>query len=914
MSPMSEPSSPLFAAAYKDFQVELEDDTNMLMDMEDGEDDELASNPREAEAGKEGPRGKGKEKEKEKASTEDLAATPPAASWPPILPAKEKRKPLTLTELPVDVLREIVKEVNHTNDLTNLSLTCRCLHSLAIPYVYSRFDIVWPDIQTNCERTGVDALTYGLSTLVASGRRGNNYASYVKKFSLGNGPSDWVGEYNINKEGGKMLGTLVYLAATKMEILETFSWDMPTGVLRDVFMALHDLESLKNVHVRFHDNRETTTPTSQHPSRRVETPTFKGFKDLRSLSVLDIDERQYLREISYAIEGSVTKLKELTLGLAAHVPPNGRWVKDLDDLDLIENPSFNHLDAAVGGVLGVILGRIMDLESDSRKQKAVKMNTENGGIPEGSEINAPLSIVTLGNTAPTALYLSSVNTNAPLGPLGNLPGSLPVAPGLLPAAPSVGQIHPPIPLQAGGSSTGSSVVVVENVQDEEAAISETPDLSSTSPQAAVHPSVTDLLPSDTNHAIPSSSSSTPPPPLAPAAKDGMEEKKTRQLHLESLNLERIPLSVRVLTRAIDWTTLQNLTILNCCNHIRLWKALRRKFSPSPQNSWSSSFLSSLNAKSKPTAFYAPHQNGYLANYRPKNAPTGWDYKIRLKKLHTNMVSTHLINFIYETLPPNSLEVLFLQETPATGESGGGVTMESIYKGCIRRHKGSLKKLLIDGNVGQPIPNLHGQQTHPVTEPAAKWVFDREVLKFISSAKMPELRELGLAIEWKDWHYFLSKLPQIPQLRSLFIHRVRDSPLISQCESREMAQQILNTVILRPEIELCYVGIINKCFELLEGGDEDQDGESPHTVNGTSPNAVNEVDSDDEDSEDGDMDDLDDDEIDGVDEDETDSEADAAEAREEEDEDDASEKNRIRLREILFYDDKVAIFKARTGKL
>ena len=80
---------------------------------------------------------------------------------------KEKKPPLRLLELPVDILKDIVKEVTHTNDLTSLALCHSALHRLTIPHIYSRFDIVWPDTNTHAEpRSGVDALTYGLATLV----------------------------------------------------------------------------------------------------------------------------------------------------------------------------------------------------------------------------------------------------------------------------------------------------------------------------------------------------------------------------------------------------------------------------------------------------------------------------------------------------------------------------------------------------------------------------------------------------------------------------------------------------------------------------------------------------------------------------------------------------------------------------
>ncbi|KAG0136815.1 hypothetical protein HOY82DRAFT_576257 [Tuber indicum] len=838
-----------------------------------------------------------------------------------------KRAPLTLVELPVDVLKDIVKEVNHTNDLTNLSLTCRCLHALSIPHIYSRFDIVWPDVSTPGDRTGVDALTYGLATLTASGRRGNDYARWVKKFSLGNGPGDWVGEYNINKEGGKMLGTLVCLAITRMIALETFSWDMPTGVLREVFKALHDLNgTLKNVHVRFHDNTETTPPTSQDPSRRVETPTFKGFEGLRSLSVLDIDEMQYLEEVSYAVEKSVDKLRELRLGLAHHVPPGGRWIRDLDEAP--HGETLPLVQSAVGGALGIVVGRIVDLEEGRRRRKINKLpentNTSPGqNIPPPPALPQPPSstsaLVTLVNGVPAPANLGLQGNagpiliptdDAPATPVDEASATSPSLDGFVevesatPGVVTAGVAH----TTASTGVTAFSVVGPGAVQQIVPTVSSTPinipQVPSPIPPTgqASEPLFSNVSPITL---APTVGPSAPKPrPMKPIEIE--ETKPALQLTLETLELERVPLSIRVLTKAIDWTTLSNLTILGCHDHDRFWRALRHRFSPHPNHG--SSMAPTNIGINKP---------GYLR--RPSN-PVGHapEYRIRLKKLHTDTVTGALLAFIRETLPPNSLEVLFLQEIP---NYSSVVPMEHIYKSAMRRHKGSLRKLLIDSNVG-----LGGEN-------ASKWIFDKEVIAFVSSGKMPNLRELGMAIEWKNWHYFLTRLPLMPQLRSLYIHYVRHGPHISDFESKEMAQQIVNTVILRPEVELCYVGVLNKCFELLEDGGPDDPETEPdihsttaqHAPPGATgvpgsppigmtvvPVAIN---SEDEDS---DAEEEDDDEEDEEDGDETDTDEVAGDKYLSDDEDwtgKSTDKGaRVRLREILFYDDKVAVFRARHGKL
>ncbi|KAA8899622.1 hypothetical protein FN846DRAFT_960138 [Sphaerosporella brunnea] len=777
----------------------------------------------------------------------------------PKLEGNNRRRPLNLIELPIDVLKDIVKEVTHTNDLTNLCLTCRCLHSLAVGQIYSRFDIVWPDAAATGDRVGVDALTHGLATLTNVTRRGNDHARWVKKFSLGNGPPEWVNEYNINKEGGKMLGTLVNLAITRMESLETFSWDMPTGILRDVFMTLHDLNGkLKNVHVRFHDNRETTPPSSQDPSRRVETPTFKGFKGLRSLSVLDIDERQYVEEMSHAIEESADKLKELRVGLAEHISQD-RWVRDWEELELASTHSTSEKR---GGVLGLLFGRTVNLEEGRRRRCSHRPETLGTEIANAAVETAEAVVVASGATVvPVNMTDGSDDANTAADSQVTLPA---------------GNI---------------------NVETEDAALSldgsfvEVPSPTITSTSSAP-PVLTSPNPPTIPGQVPVSETKTLKTNELEA-----ESKASRQLKLETLALERVPISVSILvnTKAIDWTVLSNLTIVNCFNHDRLFKALRRKFSPYPAPTQNSLSLPSSPLPGKHSHLH--NSSSHRAKSLVQPVPSAGDYKIRLKKLHTDCITPVLIAFIRDTLPPNSLEILFLQET----NHDSTVTMENIYRGAIRRHKGSLKKLLVESKHQDDLP--------PGTP--LKWTFSMEHLAFISSGKMPNLRELGMSLEYQHFHYFLTRLPHMPQLRSLYLTRIRDPPHISTQVPKELANQILNTVILRPEIELCYVGILNKCYEILEGRSDDRepgDSENNAPATGSVPPIVEPQDSEDEEESDGDDEDDDDDDMMDDDDVGDDGESDAGHGDEE------RLKSGIRLREILFYDDKVEIFRARNSGL
>lgn len=125
-----------------------------------------------------------------------------------------------------------------------------------------------------------------------------------------------------------------------------------------------------------------------------------------------------------------------------------------------------------------------------------------------------------------------------------------------------------------------------------------------------------------------------------------------------------------------------------------------------------------------------------------------------------------------------------------------------------------------------------------------------------------------------------------------------------------------------------MGVSHKCFEILENRTHDDSGSGSEAVtpvaNGGGPGGVVVDHEDDDDDEDGSDDDDEDDEeedddgtaIGAIDPDET--ESDVSDHEESDADSFISDENdvklKLRLREILFYDDKVAIFKARHGKL
>ncbi|OAF99539.1 uncharacterized protein CC84DRAFT_364537 [Paraphaeosphaeria sporulosa] len=855
----------------------------------------------------------------------------PSSTAPAAQPtARERaRGPLRLLDLPVDILKDIIHQLPHTNDLTSLSLCHSALHRLTVPCIYSRFDIVWPDESTHSEpRSGVDALTYGLATLVMGDdcfphqnrsrhqcsvpataskratrypitrrRFGNYYAQFTKKFSLGNGPAAWVHEYMITKEGGKMLGTLVALAIARMVNLETFVWDMPTGVLRDVWLALSSLADrtdgddcrLERLWIRWHDNsidapvpppappmilnnvNVPPPPPTGHPSApvavqpslvvpphfhahatpaidRVEHPTFSVIPPLKSLSVLDIDELPYLDEMSILIARSQDKLRELRVGIAPQAQQRD-WVaawegEDIQQVDY--DASWTGASAIgekrLGGVLGVLVGRVHNLRHSEEQTAHQLKSAAVGGRPLGLPVKFGVTGATPTPVAPLADREPDHTTDHFL--FG----------------------HPLEPVVSEGVS------IVDEMQS-----------------LNIQPPVD---PWDDPYAINRKAGHRASAYSASSSEDSVpvEERLTGMLKLEVLELERVPLSVPVLLKAFDWSLLTTLTLLNCSNHEQLWKSLRRTYtprSPYPNGSPSSS-------------------KAYKASYTLRT-----EYSLNLKKIHTNTVSPSLISFLKETLAPNSLEVLFLQEGRSYQST---VTVDAIYRGPLRRHRASLKKLMIDSSE-------KGQDGHATGSSRwRRWMLNHNILTFITSGKMNNLRELAVSIDYKDWHHFLQRLPHIPHIRSLYIPYIADHLHGNNIDPRELAYQILDIVHLRPEIELCYMGLSSKCFEILENRPSNYDlrheaGHATQHYAAEDPGLLSEDESEATEDEE--------DEMDaggaGFDEGEDDDESEEGEsvASVSEDESLAGEggkRPKLRVREILFYEERVEAFRRRHGVL
>lgn len=145
---------------------------------------------------------------------------------------------------------------------------------------------------------------------------------------------------------------------------------------------------------------------------------------------------------------------------------------------------------------------------------------------------------------------------------------------------------------------------------------------------------------------------------------------------------------------------------------------------------------------------------------------------------------------------------------------------------------------------------------------------------------------------------------MPQLRALYLPRISHSV---HRDLKELALQVLDIVSIRPDLKITYIGLQSKCYQILEKNgpntSTDLDGTQSMDSNFRSGNdGLAAFDDETMDTSDDDQDIPDNHELLSDFSDESESEL----------EEDSASRVHFKLQEILFYDDKISIFKARHG--
>lgn len=144
-----------------------------------------------------------------------------------------------------------------------------------------------------------------------------------------------------------------------------------------------------------------------------------------------------------------------------------------------------------------------------------------------------------------------------------------------------------------------------------------------------------------------------------------------------------------------------------------------------------------------------------------------------------------------------------------------------------------------------------------------------------------------------------------QLRVLYVTRIGLAP---HCDVKELAMQVLDIVSIRPDLMITYVGFIAKCFQIQEFRGSSIDNQDSPTTDSSTQSNDDELSVSDEEAEyshlntqpsgSGNEEDLLSNDL--FDDDDSDS----GEFR--------ASRSEFKLQEILFYDEKISIFKMRHG--
>ncbi|KAI0483127.1 hypothetical protein GGR56DRAFT_623035 [Xylariaceae sp. FL0804] len=385
-------------------------------------------------------------------------ASPPETDPGP----KPARKEMGIFDLPDEIQTEICTHCSQC-DLIALSLVCSRFRELAAAQLYHNFHIVFPDEDDPCFDSPIDGLAGGLDTFVTSEY---NYAKHLRNLSLdtlsaGIKAEAAIASYLAKLSCGKFMNTLLLLTLRRAQLLDTFRWNIRVELSKPVYKQLHSLKCLKHLHIRLQAGpplyalppplpyvttpfvgpvnsgplisqwtppsisavgqlfgpppsllppppsyKPTWKPKSlkKAPSPK-EPPTVAGFKDLESLSVLDIDNLEVITEIKACVRNSSSTLKKLKLSISDALATQARKPcldaveaddSDEDDFQVVPLPSTT-VSFDVSGpakafraqeerkVQESLLGRIFEVEPFVAKKYQVQLEDKKKQAPEKTQ-------------------------------------------------------------------------------------------------------------------------------------------------------------------------------------------------------------------------------------------------------------------------------------------------------------------------------------------------------------------------------------------------------------------------------------------------------------------------------------------------------------------------------------------------
>ncbi|KAJ6789284.1 hypothetical protein PWT90_02150 [Aphanocladium album] len=372
-----------------------------------------------------------------------------------------------IADLPIETQREILSHCSQ-GELICVALVSKHFHDLASAVLYRDFHIIFPDDDDLGFDSPVDGLAGGLDTFTTSEY---DYARHLRDLSMDTLSSGLKGErsyqpYLYSSSCGKFFNTLLFLTLKKAHSLESFRWNVRVELSRPVYRRLRELKSLRTLHIRmqagdsyysrppplpisFHQHHSPPSPvyghshwsstayppvqssmTSPHPisqhlsqnqphthSRSVsksrvpkqpqDAVRLSGFKTLKSLAVLDIDDLNLITEIADSVKHSHSTLTELKLSLSRALASQARRASHESDAEESTDEDFPGPPIVPNQTFGTtepvrnfraqeewkrqeaLLGKILGVEPSLQKKPQMKLDASGVKTSDATTSKAP---------------------------------------------------------------------------------------------------------------------------------------------------------------------------------------------------------------------------------------------------------------------------------------------------------------------------------------------------------------------------------------------------------------------------------------------------------------------------------------------------------------------------------------------
>lgn len=616
-------------------------------------------------------------------------------------------------------------------------------HNLVIPNLYSLFDIVWPEEDVVYSDSGTDALVAGLCTLAHGSlflqtmrmmRRSpsvgqkpleHEYAQFIRRFSISNGPESLVKDFSLSTDTGRMVNTLLALAMRKMTDLEVFKWDLGSGLSSEVFMALamlgHAHCNLREVWVRWHDH-----------SAGVNTPSSSSSSSSRRTSVASWDQPPPPGILAApnpppAVQHVPSASSDTSSAAAAAATggqsgPGASSNKNTPTTGYfqvgIEYPTFSVLPPLESiAVLDVDLVSYLDELSVLVERSRHTLRELRIGVSETAKRE---DFVKIAGAPENPQQIDHEATWPGQSTIGNqrLGGVLGIV---------LSRLY---------DIRSNSKEAVEDAAGVGAGTAEGSEASAsvnTGNSGGVR------IRTESGHWAPrwinldnNNNNTDDDDDKTTEQQQKTDTAQTRprdlagKLALHRLELERVHLHKSLCVNAFDWSVLTSLTMLQCPKSDGFWKALRHQYKPTLTEGFSRHRASS-------------------GKRPPKER---WQYHLALKSVHVDITTFHLVKFLKETVAPNTLEVLFLQDRRHNNIPP--VPLGLIFEGLVKRHTASLSKLLLCSSHIDFADSLEDDRR-------MWWALTSEMTMWVTSQRMSRLRELAVSLDPQSWVRRLSTL-------------------------------------------------------------------------------------------------------------------------------------------------------------